>query len=81
MLPFLQKKKQAAGVSMVYRKPDASPEAMSEQDAGLEAAADDLMRGIHSHDKKLVITAIKALLELIESEPQTEEMYEPSSER
>lgn len=66
---------------MVYRKPDASPEAMSEQDAGLEAAADDLMRGIHSHDKKLVITAIKALLELIESEPKTEEMYEPSSER
>lgn len=81
MLPFLQKKKQAAGISMVYRKPDASPESKSEETAGLEAAADDLMRGIHSHDKKLVLSAMRALLELLEAEPETEEMYEPSSER
>jgi len=74
MLPFLTKKKQNnTGIAMVYRTPDEK-EAESHKDsqAGLEAAVEDLLRGIHSHDKKLVLTAIQSLFEILEAQPHEE---------
>lgn len=81
MLPFLAKKKQqATGIATVYRAPDETKESPEDNQAGLEAAADDLMRGVHSHDKKLVVSAMQAMFEILDAMPHVEGPHEEESE-
>lgn len=74
-LPWL-KNKQASqtGISVEYRKPDESKdESPSESDdSGMEACAEDLMKGIDMRDKKQVVSAIKAMFEIMDSMPHEE---------
>ncbi len=73
MLPFMKSKRADTGVTTVYRSPDedAQPDEMSD-DSGLEAVAEDLLKGIHSHDKKLIVASLKAMFEIMESMPHEE---------
>lgn len=81
MLPFLTKKKQQnTGISMVYRTPDEKEMSQDDSEAGLDAAAEDLLRGMHSHDKKLVIAAVKAMFEILDALPHKEYSHEESDE-
>jgi hypothetical protein len=71
MLPFLKVKRPGASLSTVYRKSDTEDES-SNNDAGLDAVADDLLKGIHSHDKSAVVAALRAAFTILDSEPHEE---------
>lgn len=70
-LPFL-KPKPVAGVIVTQRKADGGDIMQPEEDHGLLACAEDLIRGIHSKDAHTVKEALKALFELMESMPHEE---------
>lgn len=74
MLPFLKpQKQQSGGVITEVRKPDGSlNEKSDEQDQGLIAAAEDIMKAINSKDSKQLAAAIKAAFEICDSEPNSE---------
>lgn len=63
MLPFL-KPKPTTGVVIAHRTPD---EAKEPENPGLSAAADDLIRAVHSRDTKGVVDACKALWTILEN--------------
>ena len=71
MLPFMNKiRRQDSGMSVIERKPDEGKE--ESPDAGIEAAASDLINAVHSKDTKAVVMAIRAIFELVEQEPHIE---------
>jgi hypothetical protein len=75
-LPWLRNKQvQQPGLSVEYRKPDENAQ-LDEDDAsrdhGLEACAEDLIRGIELKDKKHVLAAIKSIFEILDSMPHDE---------
>jgi len=77
MLPFLKAQRKDGGIATVYRKSDEKPEPSEmTDDSGLEAVAEDLLRGVHSHDKKLIVASLKAMFEIMESEPHHEGPHE-----
>lgn len=78
MLPFLKSNKNNAGISMEYRKPDESKQAPSDEMSGLEAAAEDLAKGIQSNDKKLIVAALRAAFMILESMPHEEAEHSDS---
>ncbi len=81
-LPFL-KPKAAAGLIIAQRKPDGASnlEGMDgEEDQGLNAAAADLIRAIHSKDEAGVVSALRAAFELMEEEPHEEGEHTNESE-
>lgn len=81
MLPFL-KHKPVAGLIIKKRQPDeptSEPE-MSNDDAGLEAAANDLIKAVHSQDIKAVSAALKAAFELLDAMPHKEGPHIESEE-
>jgi hypothetical protein len=78
MLPFIKpERKQDAAVATIYRSPD---EDKKEDMDGLMAAAEDLLKGIHSHDKNLVVSALKAAFEILDAMPHHEGEHLSSEE-
>lgn len=75
MLPFM-KPKQQVGVIVKNRTPDApvgdDTDNSSSANEGLEAAATDLIRAVHSKDIKQVADALRAAFEICDSEPHEE---------
>lgn len=73
-LPFL-KPKATAGVIISQRKPDGGNEIEGmdgDEDAGLNAAAADLIRAVHSKDEMSVASALRAAFEILDSQPHEE---------
>ncbi len=66
MLPFMQKKS-VAGLIIQSRKPDETAEPSDSPDAGLEAAASDLIDAVHAKDAKGVTAALRAAWELMDA--------------
>ena len=64
MLPFKKEGSISMPVSM-NREPDHEFD-------GLEYAAEDLMRAIHTRDIKAVTAALRAVFQLMESQPHEE---------
>ncbi len=73
MLPFLSKNRPQSSLTIIDRKPDEGKE--DSPDAGIEAAASDLINAIHSKDVKAVVSALRAVSELIEM--PSDESIEP----
>lgn len=74
MLPFLKPKK-ISSVIIASRKKDGTvmPEhEEGENDAGLMAAAEDLISAVHSKDSSAVASALKAAFEIMEEMPHEE---------
>ena len=74
ILPFLKPKK-VAGLIIAKRKPDGSKQEMyegGEENSGLEACAEDLMRALNSKDAKAVAEALKAAFEICDAAPHVE---------
>ncbi len=66
MLPFM-KPKAMTGLIISKRKPDDKPEethSEGNENQGLEAAAEDLIRAVHSKDAKAVAAAMRAAFEI-----------------
>ena len=82
MLPFLKNKIQSPGMIIETRKPDENPsqEEESNDDEGLEMAAQDLIDAVHSKDVKGVASAMRAAFEFLESQPHEEAGHEESEE-
>lgn len=77
-LPFLRKK-QIAGVIYSHRAPDTATEGQEDnENAGLEACAQDLIDAIHSQDKRRAAAAMRDAFEILESEPHEEAGEAPS---
>lgn len=72
-LPFL-KPKSAAGLIISHRKPDGGTEQMhdGEDDNGLHAAAEDMIRAFHSKDAKALAEAVRAAFQILDAEPHEE---------
>lgn len=83
MLPFLRPKHQT-GLMIAKMTPEGHKDTDTEvsKDAGLEAAAADLMRGIEMKDSKKIAAAIRAAFQIVDSEPHDEGEHtnEPDSE-
>lgn len=74
MLPFLKPRPQV-GVIVRERKPDggSKEQGMEGQDSpGLMACAEDLIRAINSKDARSVMSALKSMFEIMDSEPHEE---------
>ena len=78
-LPFM-KNKSVAGLIISQRKPDGTTEpeeSNEEQDQGLDACSEALIRAIHSKDAKAVSSALRDIQELIDvDEPSESESSE-----
>lgn len=73
-LPFLKNKK-ISSLIVSQRNPDGThDEQHSEGDeyVGLESAAEDLIRAVHSKDTQGVCAALKAAFEICDSQPHEE---------
>lgn len=69
-LPFLQQKKMVSSI-MANRKPDGTLEVQNEAQEmhpGLLSAAEDLISAVHSKDSQAVASALKAAMQMGESE-------------
>lgn len=79
MLPFLAKRKEAsvAGLIIKNRKPDAeTPADLSPEEAptaGIEAAAHDIIRAMHTRDAKLLAQALREAVDYINASPLPED--------
>ncbi len=72
MLPFLKPKPQT-GIIVETRKSDGgSKPDESEENHGLTACAEDLIRAVHAKDAKAVASALQAAFEVCESYPHEE---------
>jgi hypothetical protein len=74
MLPFL-KPRQQTGLIVSTRKPDGGSEEShteGQEDEGLHACSEDLIKAIHSKDAHGVTAAIKAAFEILDSMPHEE---------
>ena len=72
MLPFLDKKKVVTMI-MGKRHPDGSIEVGSPDGSDLEgkdAAANDLIKAIHSKDAKAVVEALESIFELYDEDEE-----------
>ena len=69
MLPFLQKVKPQTGVVTQIRKPDQE---QPEEDHAMTACAQDLLEAIQANDRKALASALRAMFEILESEPHHE---------
>jgi hypothetical protein len=70
MLPFL-KPQRTVSVIIAKRQPDASLETKGEEgeeDAGLMAACDDILRAIEVKDSKALATALRAANDCMEGD-------------
>ena len=76
MLPFLKNKERSVGaINTEYRKPDEKPEHEGEMDGheeALEACASELIRGVESGDKRMVVDALRAAFEILDAMPHEE---------
>ena len=80
MLPFLAKKAQNAGIIVQERQADEKPDGQDEdKDAGMHAAAKDLISAVHMKDTKRVAEALRAAFQIADSEPHEEGEHEPHS--
>lgn len=82
MLPFLKAKRQT-GLIVSQRKPDGGKEELYEEgneNAGLEACAEDLIRAVHAKDAEAVARAFKDAFELCETQPHDEYDHETKEE-
>lgn len=73
-LPFL-KPKPIGGVIITQRKPDGGNEMQGtegEENQGLNLAASDLIRAVHSKDEMATASALRAAFEILDSEPHAE---------
>jgi hypothetical protein len=75
MLPFLKERK-IASVLVAKRSPEGEETTMPEVDEGLMAAAEDLIRAVHSKDAHAVASALKAAFEISDSQPHEEGPHE-----
>jgi len=73
MLQFMKPKMQT-GLMVSVRKPDSIEESHTDgnEDNGLDACAEDLIRALHSKDIKSVSAALKAAFDILESMPHEE---------
>lgn len=71
ILPFLAKKTQQSGLIVQERQPDEKSEG-TDEDAGMHAAAKDLMDAVHAKDIKRVAEALRAAFQIADSEPHNE---------
>jgi hypothetical protein len=74
MLPFLKPKASAVGgVMNVLRKPDGETEMEDTgDDTGLEACAEDLIRGVTAKDTSLIVDALRSAFQILDAEPHEE---------
>jgi hypothetical protein len=72
-LPFLKKRPDAGVVVDSISFSDGSKPEQEEMDAPLNAAAEDLLRGIAQKDAQMIAGALRAAFEILESEPHVEE--------
>lgn len=86
-LPFLRKKHSGnASLSIEYRKPDAEGEGHHDKepndDNGLHACAEDIIRCVNEGDKAGLAKALKAAFEICDSQPHEEGQHtnEPEEE-
>lgn len=84
MLPFL-KPKALAGNILSRRKPDGSTESegmegQEDDNSGLNAAAADLIRAVHSKDENAVAAALKAAFDICDSQDDQEPSNDESKE-
>lgn len=78
MLPYLKAKRQP-GLIIATRKADGGKienGMEGEEDQGLMACAEDLIRAIHAKDAQAVAGAFKAAFELCETQPHDEYNHE-----
>lgn len=71
-LPWMKRRSQQSGISIEYRKPDSSKQDSDDNDSGLDMGAEDLIRAIEQKDKSKVKAAIRAMFEILDSEPHEE---------
>lgn len=73
MLPF-QKPRRAVGLIINKRKPDGDiqPDGMQDENAGLMACAEDMLRAISAKDSKALADAMHAAFQCMESAPHDE---------
>jgi hypothetical protein len=71
MLPFLKNKIQSPGIITQQRTPDQPAE--DTDDNGLEACASDLIHAVHAKDTSGVVAALKAIVEILDSQPEEEQ--------
>lgn len=73
MLPFLKNaRRQVAGMTMEVRKPDEPEKAQDDPEAGLRAAAMDLIKAVNAQDEHGVMSALRAAFQIMESQPHDE---------
>lgn len=78
MLPFL-KPKAVSGIIISHRKSDGSDpknEPEDQEDQGLMACAEQMIRAMHAKDAQGVAEAFKAAFEILESAPHEEAEHE-----
>lgn len=85
MLPFL-KPKTVAGLIISHRKPDGGKEeshSEGNEDHGLDACSEDLIRAFHAKDTKGVSAGLKAAFEMLESSKtdSDDESYDSQNEK
>lgn len=75
ILPFLDRKRQEAGISgtiQKHREPDEKPQNEDMHSEAIHAAASELIRAVHSQDTKAVAEALKDAFEILDSMPHVE---------
>lgn len=82
MLPFLKPRPQT-GIIVAKMSPEGHEDTNTEgsKDAGLEAAAADLIRGLEMKDSKKIASALRAAFQILDSEeeePESESSEEPT---
>jgi hypothetical protein len=74
MLPFMKPKTQASPITASTS--DKGVKDMPEQDLGVMAAAEDLIRAVHAKDINATAAALHAAFEIMDSMPHVEGPHE-----
>jgi hypothetical protein len=81
MLPFMKPRK-IQGVIVDNRKADGSKhDKKTQEDHGLNQAAEDLIRAIHDKDIDAAAAAMRAAFEILDSQPHEEYPHEDEDEK
>lgn len=84
VLPFLNKNKNqgVAGLIIKQRTPDEKPQENQEddQDAAINACAQDLISAVHARDVKAVAEAMRSAFDILESMPHEEMEHDENPE-
>lgn len=75
MLPFL-KPKAAGSILNTVRKSDGTEEPQDNDYNGLSDCAAELIRAVHAKDETAVANALKDAIEILKSEPDTQDESE-----